>query len=74
MASSLIRGRYVVAKVIDENTSLVIENGAVFQQDGEIVEVGSYTELRERYSPDEEIGSSDQVVIPGLINAITMSV
>ena len=42
MASSLIRGKYVVSKVIDENTSEIIENGAVFQRDGEIIEIGPY--------------------------------
>ncbi len=69
MSSSLVRGRYVVARVIDENSSEIIEDGAVFQRDGEIIEVGTYASLKSRYSPDEEIGSSDFVVIPGLVNA-----
>jgi 5-methylthioadenosine/S-adenosylhomocysteine deaminase len=67
MTSTLVRGRYVVSKVT--NRSQIIEDGAVFQHGGEIVEVGPYSELRTLYHPDEEIGSSDFVVIPGLINA-----
>lgn len=69
MASSLVRGKYVITKVLDENSSEIIEDGAVFQRDGEIVEIGKYNDLRQRYSPDEEIGSSQHMVIPGLINA-----
>jgi 5-methylthioadenosine/S-adenosylhomocysteine deaminase len=69
MPSSLIRGKYVVCKVTGENSSQVIEDGAVFQRDGEIIEIGPYSELRARYSPDDEIGSLGFAVIPGLINA-----
>ena len=69
MSTSLIRGRYVVVRVIDSNSSEIIEDGAVFQRDGEIIDVGAYSDLSSRHSPDEEIGSSDFMVIPGLINA-----
>ena len=68
MPSSLIRGKYVVTRVIDDNTSEIIADGGVFQRDGEIVEVGSYDDLKSRYSPDEVIGSQNKVVMPGLIN------
>ena len=69
MPSSLIRGKYVICKVTGTHTAEVIEDGAVFQRDGEIVEVGPYSDLKSRHYPDEEIGSSDFVVIPGLVNA-----
>ncbi|MCH7654041.1 MAG: amidohydrolase family protein, partial [Chloroflexi bacterium] len=69
MASSIVRGRYVVTGVVDENTSNIIEDGAVFQRDGEIIEVGPYEEIRSKHQPDEEMGSSEFVVIPGLVNA-----
>ena len=69
MSSTLVRGRYVVTKVKDDASSEVIDDGAVFQRDGEIVDVGGYETLKTRYSPDDEIGSPNQVVIPGLINA-----
>lgn len=69
MTSSLIRGKYVVTRVIDENSSEVIENGAVYQEDGRIIEVGRYPDLKAKYEPDEVIGSSRFVVIPGMTNA-----
>ena len=69
MSTSLIRGKYVVTKVTGPQHSEIIEDGAVLQRDGEILEVGPYAELIARHSPDEEIGSSDFMVIPGLVNA-----
>lgn len=47
----------------------VVDEGAVFQRDGEIIDVGRYSDLRERYTADEEIGSAQHVVMPGLVNA-----
>lgn len=47
----------------------IVADGAVFQRDGEIVEIGSYEDLKKRHNPDEVIGGPGYVVIPGLINA-----
>ena len=69
MASSLVRGKYVVCGGEGDGDSRVVEDGAVYQRDGEIVEVGTYEDVRARYDPDEEIGSSDFMVVPGLVNA-----
>ncbi|MBT3941898.1 MAG: amidohydrolase family protein [Chloroflexi bacterium] len=69
MPSSLIRGKYVVSRVIDDDKSEIIEDGAVYQEDGQIIEVGRYGDLKVRYEPDEVIGSSRFVVIPGMTNA-----
>ncbi len=62
MASSLVRGRYVIA-----SADTVIEDGAVFQHDGTIVAVGPAADLA-RYRADEVLGSPDHVVLPGLVN------
>jgi len=69
MGSLLIRGKYVIARILDGNSSEIISDGAVYQEDGCIVDVGPYSELRAHYSPDEELGSTDHLVLPGLINA-----
>jgi 5-methylthioadenosine/S-adenosylhomocysteine deaminase len=69
MSTSLIRGKYVIARVLDNDTSEIISNGAVFQRDGEIIDVGRYDDLKARYTPDEEIGSDKYLVMPGMINA-----
>lgn len=69
MGSSLIRGKYVLCKVTDRHDAVVVEDGAVFQQDGTIVEVGRHADLLARHRPDEVLGSDDHVVLPGLVNA-----
>ena len=68
MASSLIRGKYVVAKVASRTEAEVIPDGAVFQRDGVIVEIGRHADLAARHRPDEMLGSLDHVVVPGFVN------
>ena len=69
MSSTLVRGKYVICSTTLEGESKVIEDGAVFQRDGDIVDVGGYADLKARYQADEELGSSHHVVMPGLVNA-----
>ena len=70
MASSHIRGKYVVSRAgTDANSSTVITDGALFQRDGVIEEVGAYNDLKSRHDADEEIGGQDYIVFPGLVNA-----
>ena len=69
MPSSLIRGKYVVCGIVDRHQATVIEDGAVFQRDGVIVDIGAHSEIAGKYEPDEVIGSPDDVVIPGLVNS-----
>lgn len=47
----------------------MIEDGAVFQQDGKIVEIGSYADLSAKYQPDLLLGSANHVVLPGFVNS-----
>ncbi len=70
MTSSLIRGKHVIVRAgVEADSSTVVDDGAVFQQDGLIVEVGPYRELRERFQPDIELGGPGYAVIPGFVNA-----
>src|SRR6266436_1080033 len=69
MASSLIRGKYVITKVTSRTEAEVIADGAVFQRDGVVVDVGPYAELAARHRPDEVLGSPEHVVVPGFVNA-----
>ena len=69
MTSSIIRGKHVIPKVIDRNTVDIIEDGAVFQEDGVIVSVGRYTDLRAQNPAVEVVGTGDEVILPGFINA-----
>ena len=68
MASSLVHGKYVISKVTGPNSSVTVRDGAVFQRDGEILDVGPYEVLKERHQADEVVGSSSYVVMPGLVN------
>src|SRR5215472_17505725 len=68
MASSLIRGKYVVAKVVSRTEAHVIPDGAVFQRDGVVVEVGPYADLAAHHRPDAVLGSPEHVVVPGFVN------
>lgn len=53
----------------------IIENGAVYMEDGKIVEVGGSEALREKYgksvSADEHIDATGKIVTPGLIDPHT---
>jgi cytosine/adenosine deaminase-related metal-dependent hydrolase len=69
MSSSLVRGRYVIARATSRAEVAVIEDGAVFQRDGRIVEIGTYADLAGRHAADEVLGGPDTVVTPGFVNA-----
>ncbi|HEY9639550.1 MAG TPA: amidohydrolase family protein [Coleofasciculaceae cyanobacterium] len=69
MSSSLIRGKSVICKALSHTEVEIIDQGAVFQQDGKIVAIGTYEELAAQYQPDQVIGSPDHIVMPGFINS-----
>ena len=69
MNALLVRGKYVISKVQGSNGALVISDGAVYQEDGKIIDVGSYQGLRSKYPSSEVIGSNRYMVLPGLVNA-----
>ena len=69
MTTMLVRGREVVRRVTGSNTAEVVSHGCVVVEDGSIVEVGVFDDVRPRYPDAEVIGSDQFAVIPGLINA-----
>ncbi len=68
MASTLLRGKYVICKVTGPSSAEVVSDGAVLQRDGEIVEVGAYQDLKARHPDAPVIGGPRYVVMPGLVN------
>jgi len=68
MTSSLIWGKYLVVKSEDQG-STIIDNGAVYQENGVILEVGPYDVLKKKYAPEQVIGGNQFAVIPGLVNS-----
>lgn len=69
MASLLVRGKHVVCKVTGRESALVLNDAAIYANDGTIVEIGPYDDLRAKYQPDEILGSERQIVLPGLVDA-----
>jgi cytosine/adenosine deaminase-related metal-dependent hydrolase len=69
MALSLIRGKYLICKVNSRTAVDIIEDGALVQRDGTILEIGPYQDLAPRYQPDEVFGSEAHVVMPGFVNS-----
>lgn len=68
MTSSLIWGRHLVVKA-EEEQSITIDRGAVYQENGVVLDIGNYDLLKDKYNPDEVLGGDQFVVIPGLVNA-----
>ncbi|WPB86723.1 amidohydrolase family protein [Sediminicoccus rosea] len=69
MSRSLVRGRHVICRALDRDRAEIIENGAVLQEDGVILEIGPYEDLARRHQVDEVLGSENHVVMPGFVNA-----
>lgn len=67
MTFSLIRGKYIVCKAIGHAVE-VIENSAIAQRDGKIIEIGDYATLAAKYPVDQAMGSATDVVLPGFVN------
>lgn len=67
--ASIVRGRYVLTRALDDATVETIQDGAVYQEGGRIAEIGPYAEIAARHPGVEVIGSADSLVIPGLVNS-----
>jgi 5-methylthioadenosine/S-adenosylhomocysteine deaminase len=69
MPSSLIHGKFVICQIVSRTEVHVIADGAVFQRDGTIIDIGPYGELAAKYQPDTVLGSDQHVVMPGFVNS-----
>ncbi|SEQ19515.1 Cytosine/adenosine deaminase [Faunimonas pinastri] len=66
--TSLVRGRYLLLRALDDERVETLVDGAILQIEGRIAEIGAYAELRRQHPDVEVIGSADSLVIPGLVN------
>ena len=64
MIKKIIYGKYVV---VDRDT--VVPSGAIYIEGNRIVRTGTYKEIMLKSDGCEVIGSSDHLVMPGLVNA-----
>lgn len=64
MSAKIVYGKHLV---IDENT--VIPSGALYIEGDNVVDYGTYAEIKERYKAEKIIGSAEALVTPGFVNA-----
>jgi 5-methylthioadenosine/S-adenosylhomocysteine deaminase len=64
--SLMVRGGLVIP---DANENATIEDGAVCIQGDKIVAVGKYKSLRNNFIAEKTLGSTRQMLLPGLVNA-----
>ena len=69
MTYSIVRGKHVITRAIDGDRREQIDDGAVLQGDGTVLAIGPFETLRGRHPGAAVIGSREQVVLPGFVNA-----
>src|ERR1700733_2506182 len=66
---SLVRGRHILLRALDDETVEILDDGGILQVDGQIQEVCPFAELASRHQDATVVGSPDHIVVPGLVNA-----
>jgi cytosine/adenosine deaminase-related metal-dependent hydrolase len=69
MATSIIRSRTMFTRAIDRASCEEITDGAVLQEDGVILETGTYEDFARRFPTTPVHGSGNEVMLPGFVNA-----
>lgn len=69
MARSIIRSRTLIKRATSRTTCEQIEDGALLQEDGIITRIGPFPELRAAYPDVPVLGSGNDVMLPGFVNA-----
>lgn len=68
MAASIIRSRSMFTRAIDRTTFEEVADGAVLQEDGIILETGTYEDFARRFPTTPVHGSGNEVMLPGFVN------
>jgi cytosine/adenosine deaminase-related metal-dependent hydrolase len=66
---SIIRSRSMVTKILGRTSWEQIDDGAILQTDGSITEIGTFAELRTAHPAVAVIGSGNEILLPGFVNA-----
>jgi cytosine/adenosine deaminase-related metal-dependent hydrolase len=69
MKQSIFKAKWIVRGVINRDQADILENGALLQRDGKIVDIGPLAEIEARYPGVEIFGNDDQIILPGFVNA-----
>jgi cytosine/adenosine deaminase-related metal-dependent hydrolase len=65
---SLIRSRAAITHTIDRHTWNEIPDGAVLQEDGIILAIGTYADLSRQHPDVPVIGTGREILLPGFVN------
>ena len=68
MSASLIRSRALITRALDRHRWNEIPDGAVLQEDGTIIAVGTYADLAAQHPNVPVIGSGNEILLPGFVN------
>src|ERR1700730_2874003 len=69
MSETLIVAGWIVKGAADRHSADVIRDGALYQRDGVIVEIGDAKEMLAKYPDVTRLGSPDTVLMPGFVNS-----
>ena len=68
MALSLIRSRAMISRALDRHAWEETTDGAVLQEDGVILKLGTYADLKARYPDVPVVGTGNEILLPGFVN------
>lgn len=68
MSQSIVRSRTMFTKPIDRDRFEAIDDGALLQEDGVILEVSTYADLSKKYPNIPVHGTGDSFMLPGFVN------
>jgi 5-methylthioadenosine/S-adenosylhomocysteine deaminase len=67
--TSIIRGRHVLLKAVDDERVETLDDCGVLQERGRIAAIGPFAAIASRHPGVEVIGDAGSLVIPGLVNS-----
>lgn len=68
MATTLIRSRAALAPTAGAYSVKTVADGAVLQEDGLIVEAGTYEALHRKYPNTPVVGTGNEILLPAFVN------
>jgi 5-methylthioadenosine/S-adenosylhomocysteine deaminase len=69
MTLSIVRSRAMFTRAIDRTAWEEVTDGAVLQEDGVILETGTYEDFARRFPTTPVHGSGNEIMLPGFVNA-----
>ena len=69
MTLSIVRSRAMFTRAIDRTAWEEVTDGAVLQEDGVVLETGTYEDFARRFPTTPVHGSGNEIMLPGFVNA-----